>query len=188
MEPDDETQSSDGENKAGVMTKAELVDEVARVVQLTKKQAETIVNMLGAVGVKASIVVQDYTRDFIGPRGSRNGYFDKDTVMYVSVAPFSDPDEFLFSYFHSKSTANQEHLSDPKFDAMVDKERTLVNQDDRQKAVREILVYLAQQMYAPSTAGSYQWAFVQPRVQGYQYTSNTIGRATETYSKIGVSG
>ncbi len=31
---------------AGVMTKAELVDEVARVVQLTKKQAETIVNIV----------------------------------------------------------------------------------------------------------------------------------------------
>src|SRR5204863_2762698 len=34
------------EAKAGVMTKAELVDEVARVVQLTKKQAETIVNIV----------------------------------------------------------------------------------------------------------------------------------------------
>src|SRR5438874_13275960 len=34
------------EAKAGVMTKAELVDEVARVVQLTKKQAETIVNII----------------------------------------------------------------------------------------------------------------------------------------------
>ena len=32
--------------KAGVMTKAELVDEVARSVQLTKKQAETIVNIV----------------------------------------------------------------------------------------------------------------------------------------------
>ncbi len=34
------------EVNAGVMTKAELVDEVARVVQLTKKQAETIVNIV----------------------------------------------------------------------------------------------------------------------------------------------
>src|SRR3954453_21611759 len=34
------------EAKVGVMTKAELVDEVARVVQLTKKQAETIVNIV----------------------------------------------------------------------------------------------------------------------------------------------
>ena len=31
---------------AGVMTKAELVDEVARVVQVTKKQAEAIVNIV----------------------------------------------------------------------------------------------------------------------------------------------
>ena len=30
------------------------------------KQAETIVNMLGAVGVKMSIVMQDYKKDFIG--------------------------------------------------------------------------------------------------------------------------
>jgi len=36
----------DAAAKAGVMTKAELVDEVARVVQLTKKQAETIVNIV----------------------------------------------------------------------------------------------------------------------------------------------
>ena len=32
--------------KAGVLTKAELVDEVARAVQLTKKQAEAIVNIV----------------------------------------------------------------------------------------------------------------------------------------------
>src|SRR5256714_15114988 len=42
----DEIESPESENKAGVMTKAELVDEVARVVQLTKKQAETIVNIV----------------------------------------------------------------------------------------------------------------------------------------------
>lgn len=36
----------DATPKAGVMTKAELVDEVARSVQLTKKQAETIVNIV----------------------------------------------------------------------------------------------------------------------------------------------
>lgn len=44
MERDSDVQLD--ETKAGVMTKAELVDEVARVVQLTKKQAETIVNIV----------------------------------------------------------------------------------------------------------------------------------------------
>ena len=43
---DHESESEATESKAGVMTKAELVDEVARVVQLTKKQAETIVNIV----------------------------------------------------------------------------------------------------------------------------------------------
>lgn len=45
---DDEAQDDDAheDSSAGVMTKAELVDEVARAVQLTKKQAETIVNIV----------------------------------------------------------------------------------------------------------------------------------------------
>jgi integration host factor subunit beta len=46
----DQDDHEDDENtielNSGVMTKAELVDEVARVVQLTKKQAETIVNIV----------------------------------------------------------------------------------------------------------------------------------------------
>ena len=49
LEHDDDSEEGDGEGvelNAGVMTKAELVDEVARVVQLTKKQAETIVNIV----------------------------------------------------------------------------------------------------------------------------------------------
>ena len=46
VERDDDIQASEGDHKAGVMTKAERVDEVARVVQLTKKQAETIVNIV----------------------------------------------------------------------------------------------------------------------------------------------
>ena len=43
----DESNNETGEvTKPGVMTKAELVDEVAHAVQLTKKQAETIVNIV----------------------------------------------------------------------------------------------------------------------------------------------
>ena len=43
---DDVQDNGQDDAAAGVMTKAELVDEVARVVQLTKKQAETIVNIV----------------------------------------------------------------------------------------------------------------------------------------------
>jgi integration host factor subunit beta len=43
---DPRTDAEHNDDKLGVMTKAELVDEVARVVQLTKKQAEAIVNIV----------------------------------------------------------------------------------------------------------------------------------------------
>jgi integration host factor subunit beta len=44
---DESNNESESElSKPGVMTKAELVDEVAHAVQLTKKQAETIVNIV----------------------------------------------------------------------------------------------------------------------------------------------
>ena len=46
MEHLNDLEDTETSAKAGVMTKAELVDEVARVVQLTKKQAETIVNIV----------------------------------------------------------------------------------------------------------------------------------------------
>ncbi|HXI12434.1 MAG TPA: integration host factor subunit beta [Thermoanaerobaculia bacterium] len=41
-----EPPATEDEARQAVMTKAELVDEVARVVQLTKKQAEAIVNIV----------------------------------------------------------------------------------------------------------------------------------------------
>jgi integration host factor subunit beta len=46
LDQQDDFDTTDVNAKAGVMTKAELVDEVARVVQLTKKQAEAIVNIV----------------------------------------------------------------------------------------------------------------------------------------------
>jgi integration host factor subunit beta len=41
-----ETETHEDTAKPGVMTKAELVDEVSRAIQVTKKQAEAIVNVV----------------------------------------------------------------------------------------------------------------------------------------------
>lgn len=46
LEHDDDGEGEGIELNSGVMTKAELVDEVAKVVELTKKQAEAIVNIV----------------------------------------------------------------------------------------------------------------------------------------------
>jgi peptide/nickel transport system substrate-binding protein len=151
------------------------------------KHAETLANMLNAVGVKTTLVPQDYNKDFVGGgKGSRNGYFDKDLALFSTVAGYTDADEWLFNYFHSKSTSNEEHLSDPTYDAMVDKARTIVNEDDRLKAVLDIERYLADKMYIVPTAGTYQWWAINQRVRNYQFSS-TLGRMTETYAKAWIS-
>jgi peptide/nickel transport system substrate-binding protein len=146
--------------------------------------AETVNAMLNQAGIKTNIVVQDYFKDFVDAgKGSRQGYFDKDMICYFAASVYNDPDDWLFSYFHSKSTSNQEHLSDPTYDAMVDKERSLVNDDDRLKAVQDIQKYIASKIYAPMTAGGYAHVLVAPRVQNYQYTA-TSAQMEETYAKV----
>jgi peptide/nickel transport system substrate-binding protein len=153
-----------------------------------KKHVETVGSMLNEIGLKVTLITHDYNKDFVDAgKGSRQGYFDKDVMMFASAGSYSDADEWLYAYFHSKSTSNQEHLSDPTYDAMVDKQRTLVNEDERLSAVIDIHKYLAQKMYAPSTVGTYEWAVVSPRLANFQY-SNSLGKYTETYAKAWING
>jgi len=148
------------------------------------KQAETVASMLNAAGIKATIGTNDYNKDFVDAgKGSRQGYFDKDTILFGATASNTDADDWLFSYLHSKSTSNQEHLSDPDYDAMVNKERAAVNEDDRLKQVLDIQKYIATKLYAPSTGGTHQWVAVPPRVQNYQFTQD-LGMFTESYAKL----
>jgi peptide/nickel transport system substrate-binding protein len=149
-----------------------------------QKQAETVNSMLNAAGFKTTLVTHDYFKDFVDAgKGSRQGYFDKNAIAFFATSSYNDPDDWLFSYFHSKSTSNQEHLNDPTYDAMVDKERSLTNDDDRLKAVKDIQAYLASKQYAPATVGGYNWILVQPRVQNYQYT-RSASKMEETYMKV----
>jgi peptide/nickel transport system substrate-binding protein len=145
---------------------------------------QILANGLNAVGVKTVLAPYDYNKDFVDSgHGIRQGFFPKDYIGFLGIAPYEDPDFWLFTYFHSKSTENQERLNDPKMDAMIDHERTLINDDERLKAVRDALTYLAEQMYVVPTPGGPEWVAVQPRVQNYQWSS-TIGIVTETYAKL----
>jgi peptide/nickel transport system substrate-binding protein len=151
---------------------------------LYQKQAELVANMLTAVGIKTNLVAHDYNKDFVDAgKGSRQGYFDKDLVLFGGASNYTEADDWLFSYFHSKSTSNQEHLSDPTYDSMVDKERTIVNEDERLKAVQEIERYLADKMYVVTVGGAHRYAVLQPRVQGYCVTDASSKHA-ESYAKL----
>lgn len=148
------------------------------------KHVETAANFLNAVGIKTTFWVMSYQKDFVDAgKGTRQGYFDKDVVMFASAGGYSEADDWLFAYFHSKSTSNQEHLSDPVYDAMIDKERTITNEDERLSAVREATKYLAEKMYLVPTGSTYEWEFINPRLQSFEYT-NSLGVVTESFSKL----
>ncbi|HTE85319.1 MAG TPA: ABC transporter substrate-binding protein, partial [Dehalococcoidia bacterium] len=152
------------------------------------KAAETIGNFLSAVGVKNTLDVVDFNTVYIaGGKGLKNGFYPPETVLLIAQAPYNDADEFIYNFFDSKSTNGNEKLNDPALDSMIDKQRTIVNEDDRLKACLDIQRYLAEKMYGVSTVGTYNWAFVSPRVQNYQWTSGT-GRPMETYSKLWLKG
>ncbi len=152
------------------------------------QQAQTVASMLNSAGIKTTLVTHDYNKDFVDSgHGSRQGYYDKNAVGFFAEAVYNESDEYLYSYFHSKSTSNQEHLSDPQLDAMIDKERTLVDQSQRLKAVQDIQKYIAQKVYCVPTVGSYGFQLVNPRLQNYQYTQS-LGVQTESYAKLWVSG
>ena len=72
------------------------------------------------------MITHDNAKDYVDAgKGSRQGYFDKDVMIFSGIPANTDADQSLYSNFHSKSNANAEHLSDSKLDAMIDKERTL---------------------------------------------------------------
>jgi peptide/nickel transport system substrate-binding protein len=152
-----------------------------------RKQAETINNMLNAVGTKTNLVSIDYNKDYVDSgKGSSQGYYDKDMIIDGGFSPYTEADEWLYSYFHSKSTNSHTNVKDPTLDAMIDKERTIIDEAQRVKAVLDIQRYVADKLYILASVGPYQYNMVQPRVKDYAY-SDSLGYMTESYSKLWLS-
>lgn len=133
---------------------------------------QTLFNMLQALPWKISLGSIDYTKDFIaGGKGLDYGNLPNDMMLSTGITFYTEVDEYLFNYFDSKSTRNQENLADPKLDALIDKARTILDDEQRRKAYLDIQLYLADQMdsVAGMPAGN-NYVFVQPWLQNYQYT------------------
>jgi peptide/nickel transport system substrate-binding protein len=152
-----------------------------------QKEGQTISSMLSGIGLKMNIVTIDYNKDYIDSgKGISQGYYPKDMIVFGGFSGYTEADEWLFSNFHSKSVNSHNNVKDPTLDAMIDKERTLVDEEQRLKAVLEIQKYVADKMYFFPTVGADQSVLLQPRVRNYQYSSS-LGSVTETYAKLWLS-
>ena len=134
--------------------------------------AQTIYNMLKQLPWQINLVNIDYSKDFInGGKGWRYGNIPNDAILIGGIAPFSEADEYVFGYYHSKSTANQEHLKDAQLDSMIDKARTVVDEQSRLKAYLDIQKYIAGQMFSVAglPAGN-NYSLIQPSVHDFKFT------------------
>jgi peptide/nickel transport system substrate-binding protein len=147
--------------------------------------AETINGMLANAGFKIKLVTIDYQREYVGGgKGIRYGTAPNDAMVYGLTSGFDEPDEVLFNYFHSKSQLRNTSISDPVLDAMIDKERTTLDENERQKAVLDIQRYLADKAYLVAGLPTpYGYSMVQPWVGNFTSTTS-YGVFTESYAKL----
>jgi peptide/nickel transport system substrate-binding protein len=146
--------------------------------------AEALNNMINAIGIKTTPVPLDFAKDYIDSgKGYRQGYYPKDTVLYGNSQNFTEVDDYIFGYFDSKSTQNEEHLSDPALDAMIEKARTIVDESARLQAYLDIQRYVADKVFIIPAGWGYGYTMVQGRVQNYNVGSAN-GVMSETYAKL----
>jgi ABC-type transport system substrate-binding protein len=150
--------------------------------------AETINGMLASAGFRTKLVTIDYQREYVGGgKGIRYGSAPNDAMVYGLTSGFDEPDEILFNYFHSKSALRNTSISDPSLDAMIDKERTTLDEGQRQKAVLDIQRYLADKAYLVAGLPTpYNYSMVQPWAHSFDSTTS-YGVFTESYARLWLS-
>jgi peptide/nickel transport system substrate-binding protein len=147
--------------------------------------AETVNSMLNVAGIKTTLVSVDYNTQYVnGGKGYRYGYYPKDTLVFGAAGGgYLTVDEYIFAYYDSKSARRNTMLNDPALDAMLDKARQQLNEEDQLKAYLDIQKYLADKMYFISGwPGPPNYTFVQPWVKNFNYHISW-GILTDTYAQ-----
>lgn len=144
--------------------------------------AESVAGMIRESGMGIQLNPQDYQREYIAPNtGTLFGKFDG--MALGLAAPFTDPYDYLFQYFHSSSGRNPAGVNEPKIDADIGKIAATPNETERLKLVKELQRYLAEKMYfTPGVVGP-AYLFAQPWVRNLQY-SPTYGYVAESFTKL----
>jgi peptide/nickel transport system substrate-binding protein len=106
-----------------------------------------------------------------------NGQFDY--AFTGHTAGMVDCDIWLSSTYRTGGSLNFGAFSDPTFDAMIDKQRTIFDDKQRKAAVREILLYAVDHVPILLPSGGYNLNAVRPRVQGYSPEHDLNGRQYE---------
>jgi peptide/nickel transport system substrate-binding protein len=150
-----------------------------------KRGAETFANMFASLPWKISLVYIDYNKDWVaGGKGARYGNYPVDSMVFTGLEGRTDIDEYIYGWWHSKSTASISRLKDPQLDSMIDKGRTQLNENDRVRAYIDIQKYMADKTYTASgNPSGYNPTMVHPSLRNYTVGDN-YGQGTSAFSKL----
>lgn len=149
-----------------------------------KTAAETVYSMLTALPWRISLVFIDYNKDWVaGGKGVRYGNFPSDSIVLTGIEGRTDVDEYLYGWWHSKSTSSISRLNDPMVDALIDRGRTLLNENERVKAALETQRYMLEKTYsACGTPSGLDHTMVQPWLRNYTVGDN-YGIGTSAFAQ-----
>ncbi|MGH2586969.1 MAG: ABC transporter substrate-binding protein [Dehalococcoidia bacterium] len=150
-----------------------------------KSAAETIFSMLSALPWRISLVFIDYNKDWVGGgKGVRYGNFPPDSMVLTGIEGRTDVDEYLYGWWHSKSTSAISRLKDPRLDATIEKARSLLDEQERVKTSLEAQTYIAEQTYsAMGTPSGFDFTLVQPTVINHT-TGDSYGVGTGQWAQL----
>jgi ABC-type transport system substrate-binding protein len=135
------------------------------------KQAEIAYSMLKALPWNISYSTVDYNKDWIASGkgiGYPGGGVPADAMAWWGWSSRTEVDEYLFSFFHSKGAGNFTHTNDPQIDAGIDKARTILNEDERVKAYKDVQRSIASKVYVlMGMVNSFSYYFVSPRSRNF---------------------
>lgn len=153
---------------------------------LLKNQSETINSMLGALPWKVTYVPIDYIKDWQGGgKGYLYGSMPADSMAWWGLAIRTDVDEYLYGFWHSKGSSNISHVNDPKLDGMIDKARTILNEDDRLKAYKDVQRYILDNVYClTGMVNGVGYTLAQPHVRNLTIGDGLFGPGPDVWGQL----
>lgn len=92
----------------------------------------------------------------------------KEDCFYGYTTPAGDPDEVMWDMYHSTSARNASRVKDPKLDELLEAQRRELNEEKRRAILKELQIYLGEQMYQMQTISQPGYDTWQPYLRGHQ--------------------
>jgi len=143
------------------------------------QMVEVTANMLKQVGINVTLNGQDYISQYIG----KTFIGDFEGMSIGPNSAFFEPDDYVFTMFHSTSRRNHSQVQDPEMDRLIAAERTEPDPAKRRDIIHDISRLNGEMMYCIPTVAETRVSVYQPEVRGIAYGSS-YGSGTETVAGL----